>query len=130
MKSFVSIALAALLAMAFAFNTSAADKQHEEHHQHANMTEVYHCPMHPEVTGKKGDSCPKCGMFLVKAEPAVYHCPMHPEVKGHKGDSCPKCGMTLVPAKAMNHSDMQHHDMKNMKHADMQHGDMTHMHQQ
>ena len=22
----------------------------------------YTCPMHPEVTGKQGDKCPKCGM--------------------------------------------------------------------
>ncbi len=25
---------------------------------------VYACPMHPEVTGKEGDTCPKCGMKL------------------------------------------------------------------
>jgi hypothetical protein len=28
-------------------------------HQH-----TWACPMHPEVTGKEGDSCPKCGMKL------------------------------------------------------------------
>ena len=27
-------------------------------------THTYACPMHPEVTGKEGDSCPKCGMKL------------------------------------------------------------------
>ena len=26
---------------------------------------VYACPMHPEITGKEGDKCPKCGMALV-----------------------------------------------------------------
>ncbi|MBC7913605.1 MAG: hypothetical protein H7Y07_05730 [Pyrinomonadaceae bacterium] len=26
---------------------------------------IYACPMHPEVTGKEGDNCPKCGMKLV-----------------------------------------------------------------
>lgn len=26
--------------------------------------QVYACPMHPEVTGKKGDTCYKCGMNL------------------------------------------------------------------
>ncbi len=26
---------------------------------------TYACPMHPEVTGKEGDKCPKCGMDLV-----------------------------------------------------------------
>ena len=25
---------------------------------------IYACPMHPEVTGKEGDKCPKCGMKL------------------------------------------------------------------
>ena len=25
---------------------------------------AYACPMHPEVTGKKGDECSKCGMTL------------------------------------------------------------------
>lgn len=25
---------------------------------------AYACPMHPEVTGKKGDTCSKCGMDL------------------------------------------------------------------
>ena len=25
---------------------------------------IYACPMHPEVTGKEGDKCPKCGMAL------------------------------------------------------------------
>ena len=26
----------------------------------------YACPMHPEVTGKEGDTCSKCNMALVK----------------------------------------------------------------
>ena len=29
-----------------------------------NGTHTYACPMHPEVTGKEGDMCPKCGMKL------------------------------------------------------------------
>ena len=28
---------------------------------------VYICPMHPDVRGKAGDTCPKCGMTLVAA---------------------------------------------------------------
>jgi hypothetical protein len=35
-----------------------------EHHQHTNNDSNYACPMHPEITGKKGDKCPKCGMEL------------------------------------------------------------------
>ena len=27
-------------------------------------THVFSCPMHPEVTGKEGDKCPKCSMAL------------------------------------------------------------------
>jgi hypothetical protein len=29
-------------------------------------TQVYACPMHPEITGKKGDACSKCGMELTE----------------------------------------------------------------
>ncbi|MEX2217544.1 MAG: heavy metal-binding domain-containing protein [Phycisphaerales bacterium] len=30
----------------------------------------YVCPMHPEVTSNEPARCPKCGMTLVKKEPA------------------------------------------------------------
>ena len=63
---------------------------------------VYACPMHPEVTGKEGEKCPKCKMDLVLVDPAaadVYACPMHPEVTGKEGDKCPKCKMDLEPVK-------------------------------
>ncbi len=33
-----------------------------EHHDEMAMT--YACPMHPEITGKEGESCSKCGMKL------------------------------------------------------------------
>lgn len=35
---------------------------------HMNDTDakVYACPMHPEITGKKGDTCSECGMELTK----------------------------------------------------------------
>lgn len=36
-----------------------------ENHQHIHSGSVYACPMHPEITGKKGDQCPECGMDLV-----------------------------------------------------------------
>ena len=32
----------------------------------ANSDMVYACPMHPEVTGAKGEKCPKCGMALAE----------------------------------------------------------------
>ena len=31
---------------------------------HESSEHIYACPMHPEVTGKDGDTCPKCGMKL------------------------------------------------------------------
>jgi nitrous oxide reductase accessory protein NosL len=31
-----------------------------------DTTEVYACPMDPEITGKKGDTCSKCGMELTE----------------------------------------------------------------
>lgn len=34
---------------------------------------VYWCPMHPDVRGKKGDSCPICKMALVPVAPSDYH---------------------------------------------------------
>lgn len=33
-------------------------------HQHTNEDTNYSCPMHPEVTGEKGEKCSKCGMEL------------------------------------------------------------------
>lgn len=32
----------------------------------ADSNKLYACPMHPEVTGKKGEKCSKCGMELTK----------------------------------------------------------------
>ena len=46
--------------------------------------------MHPEVTGKNGDKCSKCGMALVApkqvatAGTAMYCCSMHTDAKGAK----------------------------------------------
>lgn len=38
------------------------DSDSTEHHDEMAMT--YACPMHPEETGKEGESCSKCGMKL------------------------------------------------------------------
>lgn len=43
--------------------TSTTDSTNTEM-THADGDHVYACPMHPEVTGKVGDDCPKCGMKL------------------------------------------------------------------
>ena len=34
--------------------------------QPATETQVYYCPMHPEVTQDEPGKCPECGMDLVK----------------------------------------------------------------
>jgi Cu+-exporting ATPase len=58
----------------------------------------YTCPMHPEVESDRPGDCPKCGMALVAAVPAVqYTCPMHPEIVRSGPGDCPICGMALVP---------------------------------
>ena len=63
---------------------------------------VYACSMHPNMTGKKGDKCPTCGMALVakkakKEVAAAYICPMKCEGSASdKPGDCPKCGMKLV----------------------------------
>ncbi len=44
----------------------------EDHHQmesdstnhHDEMAMTHSCPMHPEITGREGDTCSKCGMKL------------------------------------------------------------------
>ncbi len=77
-----------------------------------DRTAAYACPIHPEITGKAGDTCSKCGMDLVpvKADAhATYACPMHPEITGKVGDKCSKCGMDLVRAeKPADHGEEGH----------------------
>src|SRR5688572_28636454 len=41
--------------------TKVATASTQESAEHAH---TFACPMHPEVTGKEGDTCPKCGMKL------------------------------------------------------------------
>jgi len=55
----------------------------------------YTCPMHPEVVRNGPGACPKCGMALEPALPALateYTCPMHPEIVRDRPGSCPICG--------------------------------------
>jgi Cu+-exporting ATPase len=61
------------------------------------------CPMDPEVESDGPGACPKCGMALERAVPAVaatkteWTCPMHPEIVRDAPGSCPICGMALEP---------------------------------
>ena len=41
---------------------------------------AYACPMHPEITGKEGDTCSKCGMPLeamAAADDSTHHHMQH-----------------------------------------------------
>lgn len=38
-------------------------------HNHTDKESVFACPMHPEVIGKQGEKCPKCGMNLKAVHP-------------------------------------------------------------
>jgi len=66
-------------------------------------TNIFTCPMHPEIEQIGPGSCPKCGMALepliaaAPAERVEYTCPMHPEIVQDKPGPCPKCGMALEP---------------------------------
>ena len=70
MRNSLKIAFAAsIFSMGLIFTACTNETKTPEegmHHQGATE-EVYYCPMHPEVTGKEGDECDKCGgMKLVK----------------------------------------------------------------
>lgn len=45
-------------------NSEGTEHAHEEGEHHEGGEHIFACPMHPEVTGKEGDTCPKCGMKL------------------------------------------------------------------
>src|SRR5687768_15738019 len=51
----------AVLSITACDNKSPKDSHDKEQHEGEH---IFACPMHPEVTGKEGDKCPKCGMDL------------------------------------------------------------------
>ncbi len=48
---------------------STNQKEKMEHH----AEELYACPMHHNITGKKGDKCSECGMDLTSTKTAKEH---------------------------------------------------------
>lgn len=83
----------------------------------AAKTELYTCPMHPQIMQDAPGACPICGMDLVAkatgnagsqpaaSQPAHDHaapdaaaftCPMHPQIAEAQAGECPICGMDLV----------------------------------
>jgi len=71
-----TILIHAILAVATVFLLPACNQTGKENtgqtkndsEQTGGHEHVYACPMHPEVTGKEGDKCSKCGMALVHAD--------------------------------------------------------------
>lgn len=57
---FKFIILVAIMAVSCNTKTNKNEEIKEE------TTELYACPMHPEVTGKQGEKCSRCGMELTK----------------------------------------------------------------
>lgn len=69
-------------------NKEAATSNTEESETASGM---FACPMHPEVTGKKGDKCSKCGMELT--EPVVQNEATHDHTDGsHSHDDATTVG--------------------------------------
>lgn len=70
MKKSLIISMIAI-SMALAFNAcSSSSNKNASSETKTNDKVVYTCTMHPEVRSDKPGNCPKCGMTLVKMEPA------------------------------------------------------------
>lgn len=57
------------IAMAFVMvscNQKSKEVETSNTEKSETASEMFSCPMHPEVTGKKGEKCPKCGMELTE----------------------------------------------------------------
>ncbi|MDF1546735.1 MAG: heavy metal-binding domain-containing protein [Bacteroidales bacterium] len=87
-RKLVTFGVATLFLIGAAFFTSCGNPENQKEHEQMDSTEhehmsdksmdenkkteqtaaVYACPMHPEITGKEGDKCSKCGMALEKVE--------------------------------------------------------------
>ena len=85
------------------FVGGVAGREKESRVEASAESNVYTCPMHPEVRKEGPGSCPKCGMALeplkleAPKEKVEYTCPMHPEVVRDRPGNCPICGMALEP---------------------------------
>ncbi|MFN2598506.1 MAG: heavy metal translocating P-type ATPase, partial [Pyrinomonadaceae bacterium] len=85
------------------FIRGKAEPEQEGRVGEAAGSNVYTCPMHPEVRREVPGSCPKYGMALeplrVEAtkEKVEYTCPMHPQIVRDRPGNCPICGMALEP---------------------------------
>ncbi len=67
-----------------ACNNSPKSATNSTEVQTTNEEALYACSMHPEVIGKKGDKCSKCGMDLTEPVKAMEH--EHDGTHHHEGD--------------------------------------------
>lgn len=63
-------------------------------------TQIYTCPMHPQMRQQGPGACAECGMALEPLAPLAlprtqYTCPMHPQIVRSEPGTCPTCGMAL-----------------------------------
>ena len=72
-----SIALLCITFLSFtACKNNSENKEQTTEKQETQVGEAHEgnhtfaCPMHPEVIGKEGDKCPKCGMALEHLSPS------------------------------------------------------------
>ena len=107
-------ALIILFAVAALVIVAGCSDQKTDEKAKAESSQLYTCPMHPEVVSDEPGLCPECNMNLIPKEDSsgssaqVYTCPMHPEVTSHEPGLCPECNMNLVPKEAAHvHSEME-----------------------
>lgn len=83
-----------------------------------NASDVYTCPMHPEVLQNEPGKCPKCGMDLVlkdvKNDNALMDCCKDTVKCKEMGCNIDKCKQNSAACseKCMMMNDMKKHDMK------------------
>lgn len=65
MKNLVKLGLLSLVLTIASCKDNKANASNDNKEMVAD-NELYSCPMHPEVTGKKGDTCTECGMKLTE----------------------------------------------------------------
>ena len=65
MKNLIKIGLLSLVLLLASCKDNKANASDDNKEMVAD-NELYSCPMHPEVTGKKGDTCTECGMKLTE----------------------------------------------------------------
>ncbi len=64
MKTLIITAILAITLISC--NNKNNEKESSKTETSTNSNELFACSMHPEVTGKKGENCSKCGMELTE----------------------------------------------------------------